>query len=150
MKTIKRIGLYCGTFDPFTIGHLDVANQAREQFDEVIIARGHNPNKPPHVNPLPEDALTKLGFKYTTYEGLLPDLIKRWERDCGNVTLVRGLRSAYDLTEEQNLLAFLRDLHPAIKVSYLMCHPKVQHISSSALKGIRQYSEEAYSNYIVK
>ena len=149
MKTGK-VGIYAGSFDPFTVGHLDIVNQAKLLFDRIIIARGQNPNKPPHVNSLPEDTLRGMGIDVTIYEGLLPELIKRWEKYAGDVTLIRGLRSGYDLNDEQNMLAFLREMHPTIKVVYFLCNSKYQHISSSALRGIRQFSEEKYQNYIVK
>ena len=145
----KKIGIYAGSFDPFTVGHLDIANQAKQMFDSVIIARGQNPNKPAHLNKLPEATLINLGFGVSTYESLLPDYIKAWER-THDTTLIRGLRSGYDLNEEQNLLAFLREMHPTIKVAYLLCNSKYQHISSSALRGIKQFSEEEYKKYIVK
>ena len=150
MKT-EKIGIYAGSFDPFTVGHLDIVTQAKFLFDKIVIARGQNPNKPPHVNLLPEDTLRNMGvYGVTNYEGLLPDFIKQWEKSAGDVTLIRGLRSGYDLNDEQNLLAFLREMHPTIKVVYFLCNSKYQHISSSALRGIRQFSEEKYQNYIVK
>ena len=86
----------------------------------------------------------------TTQSGLVPDYVKSFECSGHDVTLIRGLRSGADLAHEQNLVAFLRNMHPQIKVVFFLCDSKFQHISSSALRGIRQVSEEEYKRYAIE
>ncbi len=144
---MKRIGLYPGSFDPFHIGHLDIVRQAQKVFDEIIVIRAVNPDKKAPESKLPEDFLRDMKVKVTVQSGLVTDYVKAWEKDGHDVTLIRGLRSGADLAYEQNLVAFMRSMHPEIKVVFFLCDPKYQHISSSALRGIRQFSEDEYRKY---
>lgn len=144
-----RIGIYPGAFNPFHIGHLDIVRQAQKVFDRVIAVRAINPDKATVTSPLPEDFLTQMNVGIMIHDGLISDYIKTWEALGHNVTLIRGLRSGADLGYEQNLVAFLRNMHPQIKVVFFLCDPKYQHVSSSALRGIRQFSEEEYKKYAV-
>jgi len=149
MKT--TLGLYAGSFSPFHVGHLDIVNQAMEVFEEVIVAQGVNPEKSDKLvsrYPLPERFLCDLGVKMTTYDTLLVDTIKHWEKSH-NVSLVRGLRNGADLEYEQNIVAFLKGMYPQIKVVAFYCDPKYRHISSSALRGIEKFSEEEYKKYVI-
>jgi pantetheine-phosphate adenylyltransferase len=145
METKKKLGFYPGSFKPFHVGHWDVVKQAVAIFDRVIVAQGVNPEKT-HVKqyPLP-DFLYDVASP-TTFDGLLIDAMARWETDY-DVTLVRGLRTVIDLTEEQNYIAFLRGMKPDIKVAYFFCHPEVQHVSSSRLRGLEMLAPEEFAKY---
>jgi pantetheine-phosphate adenylyltransferase len=147
MKT--RLGLYPGSFDPFHIGHLDIVCQAQKVFDEVLVVRAVNPDKKYPQIKLPEDFLRAMKVLVTSHEGLVTDLVKNYEGKSRDVTLIRGLRSGADLAYEQNLVAFMRNIYPQIKVVFFLCDPKYQHVSSSALRGIRQFSEEEYKRYAI-
>jgi pantetheine-phosphate adenylyltransferase len=153
MTKKPRLGIYAGSFDPFTVGHLDIARQATLIFDNVLVAQGINPEKlrsgyPKH--PLPIRFITSLSpnVQSTVYDTLLTDLVKAWEEDF-DVTLVRGLRNGNDLEYEQNMIAFLREMHPTIKAVALYCDPRVRHVSSSAVRGLRSISELEYRKYAV-
>lgn len=147
---MKRIGLYPGSFDPFHIGHLDICRQATNIFDEVVVVRAINPDKKPPQSKLPENFLNDMKLKVSNQEGLVTDYVKSWEKHGHDVTVIRGLRSGNDLAYEQNLVAFMRQMHPFVKVVFFLCDPKYQHISSSALRGIRQFSEEDYKRYAIE
>lgn len=143
------LGLYAGSFNPFHQGHWDVVLQASAVFDKVVIARGENPDKKSVERyPFPEHILAGhekiLGV--VEFTGLLTDCINAWEFEY-NVTLVRGLRTVVDLTEEQNFVAFIRSLKPNIKVSYFMCHPEYQHVSSKALRGLEKLAPVEFGKY---
>lgn len=143
------LGMYPGSFDPFHVGHLDIVNQARQIFDTMIVARGINSEKS-QVDKLdiPEKFLNNLGIGVTNYNGLLTDLVKQFEGTY-NVVVIRGLRNGADLEYEQNLVAFFKDMHPKIKVVAFYCDPKFRHVSSSALRGIKKFSEEEYKKYVI-
>ena len=149
-----KMGIYAGSFSPFTIGHLDIVKQAMPIFDKVLVAQGINPEKLSNgimlKYPLPVRFLTSLGPEVysTVYDTLLTDLIKTWESEC-EVTLVRGLRNGADLEYEQNIVAFLKGMYPQIQVVAFYCDPKFRHISSSALRGIQKFSEDEYKKYVI-
>jgi len=154
MKNAVTLGLYAGSFNPFTVGHLDIVKQAANIFDEVIVAQGNNPSKPNDVKiPLPSKFLTSFRsdvvISTRVFNTLLTDLIKELENDYYNVILVRGLRNGADLEYEQNLITFLKDMHPTLKSVAFYCDPKFRHISSSALRDIGKFSQEEYRKYVV-
>lgn len=143
-----RLGCYAGSFNPFHIGHVDIYNQAKKQFDLVILAVGRNPEKDHDAKTIP----MVMGIDcIRVYKGFLSDELKKIAEEYkSDVSLVRGLRNIYDLNAEQNMLAFVRSMYPELKVVYFLSDPKFQHISSSALRDIRKFSEEEYQKYIVK
>lgn len=144
------MGLYPGSFDPFHVGHLDIVHQAIQVFDRVLVSKGVNPDKHPNNRyDLPFDVLRGLSVQMDEYDTLLTDHIKRWEKEEYDVTLVRGLRNGADLEYEQNLIAFLKEMYPQIKVVAFYCDPKYRHISSSALRGIEKFSYEEFKKYAV-
>jgi len=147
-----RIGLYAGSFRPFHLGHLDIAEQAQRVFDSVTIARGINPAKD-HIKDdfeFPLKTLMSQDFNVISFNGLLSDQIKTMEDLDYDVTLVRGLRSGADLEYEQNLAAFLNNMKPDIKIVAFYCNPEFRHLSSSALRDIRKFSEEEYEKYVLR
>ncbi len=147
----KRLGLYAGSFNPFHIGHLDVVKQAQMVFDEVMVARGVNPEKSPSsVSPLPSEFLESMGVKVDSFGGLLSDFARGIERNTEyDVTLVRGLRSGADLDYEQNFAAFIKGMYPQVKIVAFYCDPKLRHISSSSLRAIKTIAEEEYRKYVI-
>lgn len=154
MSAKPRIGLYPGSFNPFHVGHLDIVKQAANLFDRLVIAKGINPAKKGlnDTFPMPVTFLTTfrhdVDITVDSYNTLLVDYIKQMETDF-NVTVVRGLRNGADLEYEQNIVAFLRGMHPQIKVVAFYCDPAFRHISSQALRDIAHFSKSEYDKYVV-
>lgn len=144
----KKIGVYAGSFNPFHVGHMDVLLQAREVFDEVIVATGVNPEKPKAER----DPLKCLdgyaGVKVQAYNGLLSDYLNQLDLndDC-EVFLVRGLRNGEDLQYEQNQIQFIKAMYPSLRVVFFICAKNVEHISSKALRALKEVSVEEYEKY---
>lgn len=147
----RQMAIYAGSFNPFTIGHLDIAKQAKRIFDYTVVAKGINPEKTADISSkLPIKTLNKLGIQTTMFGGLLIDSIVMAETEGYDVVLVRGLRSGADLEYEQNFAAFLKGMKSDVKIIAFYSNPEFRHISSSALRGIRKFSEAEYDKYVVK
>ena len=107
-----RLAVYAGSFDPITLGHLDVLDRSRSLFDEVILAIGINPNKPPlfsiderkrHAETLVARLLKErpqgARVRVEAYQGLTID----FARKVGAAAIVRGIRNVTDLASECQL-----------------------------------------------
>lgn len=144
-----RLGMYAGSFNPFHIGHLDVVKQASLVFDKILVAKCVNPEKTKSDRYLlPVNFLTDMETYTEDFNGLLVDLIKKWEIDY-DVTLVRGLRSGADLEYEQNFAAFLRGMYSQVKIVAFYCDPKLRHISSRSLRALETISSDEYRKYVI-
>lgn len=130
-----KIAVYCGSFNRFHRGHLDILEKAEAIFDKVIIARGINPDKNNTLYDLPKSIQYR---QVENYSGLLTDFIDSLGYE---VTLVRGLRNATDLEYEKNQYRYLKDLKPDIKVISILSDVEYEHISSSAIRMLEKYGK---------
>ncbi len=142
-----KVGLYTGSFNPFHLGHLDVLQKASLIFDKVIVAYGNNPEKTARTVDVPTTLNT---FQVDTYIGLVTDYIASVENDKVDVTLVRGLRNGDDLDYESNQLSFIQDIKPDVKVVYIPCDKKYEHISSTAIRNLEKFDKNLATKYLVK
>ncbi len=135
-----KIGVYPGSFDPFTIGHLDVLKNAAGLFDIVYVAVLNNSAKSP-VFTVEErvDMIDKMiaseGLKNVrsgSFAGLLVDYAK--EVNAGY--LIRGLRAITDFEYEFQIDAVNRHLNPDIRTVYFMASPAHSFLSSSNVREI--------------
>ena len=150
---MKTLVIYAGSFNPFTIGHLNIAQKAENIFGKgnVLIAIGQNPTKEKN-----EDATTrakilseKLSMAVELYSGFLHDFIQKKEDEGFNVVLVRGLRNGDDLSYEDNQLKYIRDFKSDIKVVFIRCDDKYDHISSSAVRALELIKPGSGNIYLI-
>lgn len=136
---VLNIGVYAGSFNPLHKGHLNIIEKAEKIFDKVIIARGTNPDK---KNESLQDwnYLTKYR-QVDLYTTDLPEYLKI-KANFANITLIRGLRNGHDLDYEMNQLRFLEDMDSTIKVVFIPCDKQYEHISSSAIRSMQNFSPE--------
>lgn len=143
-----RIGLYAGSFHPFTIGHLDVLRKAEKMFDKVIVAIGINPEKENCMELMSRKAQVQASVKFReikTFNGLLPDFVKSLGYP---VTLVRGIRDGNDLAYELNYLRTLEDISGETNMVYIPCSREYSHVSSSMVRQLEKFSPEVATRYI--
>ena len=129
--------VFPGSFDPITLGHLDVINRGLGLFDEVIIAIGVNTDKK-HMFSLEERKLhienafkNEPRIKVSTYKGLTVDYCKTVKADY----ILRGLRNSTDFNYEQSI-AQTNSTLAKIESVFLVCAPNVSNISSSIVRDI--------------
>lgn len=147
---MKKIGVFTGSFNPFTKGHLNILQQAERLFDEVIVAIGENADKQEFEINRVETVKRQLpGKRVEGFKGFLVDYVKSLEQE-GEVTIVRGLRNSSDLLYEINMLRVLSDMDPSVKTAFFVCDRKYEHISSSMVRGLEKIQEGSASEYIVK
>ena len=140
---IKR-AIYPGTFDPVTLGHLDIVKRGLELFPELIVGIAENPKKTPlfSVEERKEmfvESLKELGLegkvKVKTFNSLLVEFAKRENA----VAILRGIRIISDMDHEFTMASLNRKLYPEIETVFLMPSDDYAYLSSSAVREIAFY-----------
>ncbi|QCB93195.1 pantetheine-phosphate adenylyltransferase [Cellulomonas shaoxiangyii] len=135
-----RIAVCPGSFDPLTLGHVDVVRRARALFDEVVVAVAHNSTKQPLLTAdervaLAAEALAGVdGVRVVGTRGLLADLV----RDVGAVALVKGLRGGADVDAEVPMALMNRHLS-GVETVFVLGDPALAHIASSLVKDVARH-----------
>ena len=138
-----RVGLYPGTFDPVTNGHLDIITRAAHLFDRLVVGVAINRDKGPlftleervgMISQELEIIEQKTGVEMVVhpFENLLIDCA----RDCGASVIVRGLRAVADFEYEFQMVGMNRALNASIETMFLMAEAKHQAIASKLVKEI--------------
>jgi pantetheine-phosphate adenylyltransferase len=143
-RTSRHLALYAGSFDPITLGHLDVLGRARCMFDGIVLAIGHNPEKQALfgfeervrmartlvdelVTEEPDGAPVEVGH----YTGLTVD----YAREVGAVAILRGIRNITDLAAETQLAITNRQVAD-IETVFLVTGEQYAYTSSSLIRQI--------------
>jgi pantetheine-phosphate adenylyltransferase len=139
----RRVGVYPGTFDPVTNGHLDIIGRAARLVDRLVVGVAANIGKGP-LFPLDERvdlvraemaavaARTGAAIDVVSFSGLLID----FARDSGAAVIVRGLRAVSDFDYEFQMAGMNYRLDHAIETVFLMASERHQFISSRFVKEI--------------
>lgn len=133
-----RKALYSGTFDPITLGHLDVIERSAKIFDEVIVAISKNPHKTCLFSLEERLAMVKqevshlINVKVVINQGLTVHLAK----EMGCQVMIRGVRSTSDYEYEVNIASVNRMLENEIETMFLLSQPQYSSLSSSMVKEI--------------
>ena len=133
---MERICVYPGSFDPVTVGHLDVIERAARLFDRVIVAVMHNPAKRGSFTVEERTALIRrsaAGMDNVTvdaWDGLLVDYVRK----TGACAVVRGLRAVSDFENEMVMAQVNAQLLPGMETVFLMTKPEHGCVSSSVVR----------------
>ncbi|HET9056946.1 MAG TPA: pantetheine-phosphate adenylyltransferase [Chitinophagaceae bacterium] len=141
----QRICLFPGTFDPITIGHLDIINRSLNLFDKVVIGIGRNVNK---VAMFSEDQ--RLGWikeiykneprvSSVVYDGLTVDCCKR----VGANYILRGIRYVNDFEYEKAIADMNRSLDGNIETIFLTCLPQYTSVASTLVRDVMRNGGDA-------
>jgi len=135
---MERICLFPGTFDPITMGHVDVIKRSVSLFDKLIIAIGVNTSKTPMFSVDQRIAWIKEIFKdypqidVTSYTGLTINYCK----EVGAQYMMRGIRYISDFEYEKAIGDMNRLLAPEIETIFLTCAPEYSTISSTIVRDV--------------
>lgn len=136
----KKIAVFPGSFDPVTLGHIDIIQRALTLFDEVNIAIGLN-NSKKILFPLEkrkqwiaDSFLGKSNISVSSYSGLTVDYCKK----IGAKYIIRGIRNINDFEYEKSIAQMNAALSTEIETIFLMTSPEYAAISSSIVRDIYQ------------
>jgi len=138
---MDRIALFPGSFDPITLGHVDIIERALPLFDQIIIAIGTNSAKK-YLFSLEQRILwieqtfrDEPKIKVVTYTGLTVDFAK----STGANFLLRGLRNPADFEFEKAIAQANRQLVPTLETVFLLTSARYAYISSSIVREVYQH-----------
>ena len=139
-----RIAVYTGSFDPITLGHLDVIQRASRIFDAIVVGVGINPEKQPifslaeRVELVQASIAGLLNVRVELFSGLSVAFV----REQGAHVLLRGVRSLTDIDAEFTMTLANRKLDPDVETVFLMADAQYSHVSSSLLKQITPLADD--------
>jgi len=142
MSTKPRIGIYPGTFDPITKGHLHIIKRASRQVDKLIVGVAGNARKNPRFSIEERIEMVKtdcanLPEKYCDIEvKVFDNLLVHFARDMEANCIFRGLRAISDFDYEFQMTGMNARLAPDIETVFLMAADKWQFVSASFVKEI--------------
>ena len=146
----RRVAIFPGSFDPFTVGHESIVERALPLFDEIVIAIGVNYNKQTLTTAEERIAWIRGIFRdepkvrVIHYTGLTVDAA----RDCGATYILRGVRMIQDFEYEKNIAETNRAMS-GIETVLLYTLPEYGHISSSIVRELVKYNHDV-SEYLPK
>ncbi len=134
----SRVAVFTGTFDPLTLGHLDVIRRGRALFEHLVVAVGINPNKQALFTVEERVALAEMivapfaNVSVEPFEELAVQFVKR----IGARVILRGVRTLSDMEYEFGMTMTNQRLEPTVETVFLMADGEYSHISSTLIKQI--------------
>lgn len=139
-----RVAVYTGTFDPVTLGHVDIISRGSKLFDRLIVAVGVNPDKAALFSVEERAELMRQvvaafpNVAVQTFQGLAV----RFVREQGARVMLRGVRTLGDLEAEFTMSLANQALDKEVETVFLMADERLSHISSSLIKQIASLAGE--------
>jgi len=141
---MKDTALYPGTFDPVTLGHIDIIRRATGLFDKLVVAVAENPEKQSlftvkeRVELLEKSVRDIEKTAITSFNGLTA----KFAKSIGAKAIIRGLRAVSDFEFEFQMALMNRKIEPDVETVYLMPTDKYSYLSSSLVKDIARRGGE--------
>lgn len=141
---MSQIAVYTGSFDPITLGHLNVIERSSKMFDTLVVGIGVNVEKKSLFSPEERKELVSRvtsqweNVVVQTFDGLAVDFVHQQN----SRVMVRGVRPLTDIAGEFTMLMANRQLAPDIETVFLMADEEYAHVSSTLIKQIAQFSDD--------
>jgi pantetheine-phosphate adenylyltransferase len=138
IQPARRVAVYTGTFDPITLGHLNVIQRGARLFDSLLVGVGVNTKKEPlfttdeRVDFVRRVCRPMSNVEIRTFNGLAVEFV----RQCGSCLMIRGVRPLTDIAAEFTMMLANKQLDPDIETVFLMADEEYSHVSSSLIKEI--------------
>ena len=134
-----------GSFDPITLGHVDIVRRAADIFEEVVVCVMHNAAKKSPMFTL-EEKLSMArraveeypNVRVDSYDGLLTEYVRRFDKPV----VVKGLRAASDFDYEFQMNMINKRLNPSVETMFLTASEQYTFLSSSIVREVAQYGAE--------
>ena len=139
-----RLAVYTGSFDPITLGHLNVIQRASRLVDKLIVGVGINIEKEPLFSAEQRVAMIERviadcrNVEVRTFTGLAVEFV----RECHATVMIRGIRPLTDVAAEFTMLLANRQLADDVETIFLMADEDLAHVSSSLIKQITPVSTD--------
>jgi len=138
-----RIGLYPGTFDPFTLGHADIMRRGAKLVDRLVVGVTTNPSKNPMFTheermEMVASEVTRLAIDNVELKGF-DALLMTYAEQQGASVIVRGLRAVADFEYEFQMAGMNQQLNDRVETVFLMADISLQPIASKLVKEIALY-----------
>ncbi|NLF09107.1 MAG: pantetheine-phosphate adenylyltransferase [Pirellulaceae bacterium] len=143
-KLSPRIAVYPGSFDPITLGHINVMERASRLFDRLIVGVGVNIEKETlftaaERRQMIHDAAAHLdNVEIRTFTGLAVSFVQQ----CGARIIVRGVRPITDIAAELTMMMANRRLSPEVETLFMIADGELAHVSSSLIKQIASVADD--------
>jgi pantetheine-phosphate adenylyltransferase len=144
---LTTIAIYPGSFDPITLGHVDVITRASKMFDRVIMAVVANPQKhflfaiPKRVTLIEESVRLLANVTVESFEGLTVDFARKHNASV----IIRGLRAISDFEYEFRMSQMNKTLYPELETIFIMAKLDYTFLSSSTVKEVVQLGGNVHS-----
>ena len=135
---MSQFAVYPGSFDPFTLGHLDIVQRASRLFDRLVIGVGVNLDKQPLFTADERVELIRLStthlnnIEILTYQGLTVKFVQQIDAKI----VIRGVRPITDIPAELTMMMANRRLAPDVETLFMIADSELAHVSSSLIKEI--------------
>ncbi len=146
-----KIAVYTGSFDPVTLGHLNVIARASKLVETLIVGIGHNSEKQGLFTPDERQELLKRAtvdisnLEVKTFSGLAVNFVDQ----CGAAVAIRGVRPMTDIAAEFTMMMANRKLNDQIETIFLMADNQYAHVSSTLIKQLTPLaSDEQLAKFV--